>query len=346
ANQAFEEFLRIASGGEDGTLDVESVNVLAAIAIDNPDASAELQKELERNAGQTLLSTELRIKACEGEEERYFEVTLTSTSLGDEEMDAGLDLKRFVLWVRDSTEKKRRERLQRDILATTSHDLKGPLGAILTSAELLSDLESIPPDRRQQLVTRIGSCARTCVTLIDELLSARRIQDGMLVVRPRYYSVREVLEDVVLDYLQVAKAKSVTLESPPVAEGLEVYADKLALHRVLTNLINNAIKFTDAGGRIEITARRRGDEVVFRVSDTGCGIEADARPQLFERYSRLDKHASVDGTGLGLFVTKNIVDAHEGRIDIRSEVGVGTTFLVAFPDGPEPEPEETRLTRS
>ena len=183
-----------------------------------------------------------------------------------------------------------------------------------------------------EVVTRIASCARNCITIIDELLSARRIQDGVMVVRPKYYAISDILEDIVLDYSPVAKAKGISLQAKAVKEGLLVYADRISLVRVLGNLVSNGIKFTKSGGTVTVSAEKVGDSVLLAVADTGSGIDAHERHQLFERYSRLDKHDAVEGTGLGLYVTKNIVDAHGGRIEIKSEVGVGTTFLIFLPD--------------
>ena len=187
---------------------------------------------------------------------------------------------------------------------------------------------------------RIASCARNCLTIIDELLSARRIQDGVLVVKPKWYGIGELLEDALLDYLPTAKSRNITFTTRPVDPELLVYADRLGLHRVLSNLVSNALKFTPSGGRVELGAQRLEDSTSLWVADTGCGIEASARHMLFDKYTRLEKHDDVEGTGLGLFVTKNIIEAHGGRINIQSEVGVGTTFTIILPDGPPPGSED------
>ncbi len=119
---------------------------------------------------------------------------------------------------------------------------------------------------------------------------------------------------------------------------MKVFADRLTLNRVIGNLVSNAIKFTPQGGKVEIAANRIGNATRISVIDTGQGIEAGARHKLFARFSRLEKHAEIEGTGLGLFVSKNIMDAHGGRIDVRSVVGKGTTFFVTFPDGSTDKP--------
>lgn len=336
ANNSFYAFCAQACRGELA----DPTNIIDAVSKQDCVAGEQLSEHLKAEGRETLWRFELKVSEPEEDQKEkdpsYFELMLNSIVLGSGgDIPHNLDIRRYVLWVRDITAKKQRERFQRDLLATTSHDLKGPLGAILTSVDLLEDFQTTNPERATDLITRIGSCARNCVTLIDELLSARRIQDGVLVVRPHPYKVSEALEDVVLDYLPVAKSKPIELFARPLEEHIFVYADKMSLHRVLSNLVSNAIKFTPAGGRVELSAAKVPGATQISVSDNGCGIEAETRPKLFQRYSRLDKHQNVEGTGLGLFVAKNIMDAHDGRIEVRSEVGVGTTFVVTFPDQPE-----------
>ena len=330
ANESFYSFCSLLDYDSDSG---EMPNIISLLGSGETPVSQQLAEQLELDEGDLLWRTEVGLEDPRQEEEaRYFELVLSSIIIGGGEGAPGLDVRRYVIWVRDITRKKEQEKFQRDVLSSTSHDLKGPLGAILTSVELLSDPDSLGKLKSSELITRVGSCARNCVNLIDELLSARRIQDGVLVVRPREYKVNELLEDIVLDYLQMAKAKNIELKFKPTSGEISVYADKLGLHRVLSNLVSNAIKFTDNGGVITLSGRRgrKGTRIV--VSDTGCGIEPEALPNLFSKYSRLDKHTEVDGTGLGLFVTKNIMDAHNGTVEVQSQVGVGTTITLAFPD--------------
>ncbi len=267
----------------------------------------------------------------------YYELTLNTVQM-DEVTDGFLgsydipELRKFVLWVRDVTRRKERERFQRDLLSTTTHDLKGPLGAILTSAELISEAKDDERINQDDLILRISSCARNSITLIDELLSARRIQDGVLIVRPQWFLVHEILEDIVLDFYPVAQSRKVDLSVKNGDPSLMVFADKIGINRILGNLVSNAIKFGGQGGKVRLSAEKKEGEVQLVVSDTGPGIAPQERLQLFERYQRLEQHGGIEGTGLGLFVCKNIVGAHGGRIDVLSQVDKGTRFIVSFPD--------------
>lgn len=338
ANEAFHNFAKLLQPGRDPS---EPINVVELIAAQDPTAAQALAAQLRERSAHLLWNTELPV-ALETDGKKlqyYFDLSLSSVKLEELEdvklAEAGFpDFNRYIMWVRDITRRKEQERFQRDLLSTTSHDLKGPLGAILTSAELLSDPGFLRSERGTELITRIASCARNSINIIDELLSARRIQDGVLIVKPKWYPVGEILEEIVLDYFPTAKAKSIDFSHRPVAESLYVYADRIGLHRVLGNLVSNAIKFTANGGKVELDSKEREGGMEIIVSDTGPGIEPKARHLLFERYGRLEKHQEIEGTGLGLYVTKNIVDAHNGRIEVQSELGVGTSFHIWLPNGP------------
>jgi len=339
ANEAFHKFAKLIDPSRQND---EPINVTQLLGMQDQAVASSLHDQLALRRSDLLWNSEIMVTSPTDQKEKrinYFDLALSSVHLEELEdaslADAGFpDFNRYIFWVRDITRKKEQERFQRDLLSTTSHDLKGPLGAILTSAELLSDPGFLRSDRAEEIITRIASCARNSITIIDELLSARRIQDGVMIVKPQWYSVAETLEEIVLDYFPTAKAKSIDFSHRPIDPSLYVYADRIGLHRVLGNLVSNAIKFTQVGGKVELDAWHRGDSVEISISDSGAGIEPTARHVLFERYGRLEKHQAVEGTGLGLYVTKNIVDAHNGHIEVKSEVAIGTTFVVSLPDGP------------
>lgn len=239
----------------------------------------------------------------------------------------------WVLWLRDISDTKRREKFQREILSTTTHDLKGPLGAIILSSELISSSPE-KQERVKELAVRISSSAHGAVNLIDEFLSARRLQEGTFILKPTSQPVQAVLEEVVANYETMAKAKSIELITSCSPPDLTASFDKLGLSRVLGNLLTNALKFTPKGGSVTMKARAEGSDYVLSVSDTGAGIDPQELKKLFERFSRLQKHTDVEGTGLGLFVVKCIATAHGGKISVASTPGEGTTFEILLPITP------------
>lgn len=239
----------------------------------------------------------------------------------------------LVVWVRDIREKKRREQLQRDILSTTTHDLKGPLGAISVSCDVLLDRAS-SDDRTHALVERIAASATSAIHLIDEFLSVRRLEEGGFVMRPYSQALSPMIHKVVESYALSAKTRGINLHTALPAEDLAGCVDGLGFERVLFNLVSNAIKFTPKGGQVRVELEDVSGGILLRVADSGSGMEPSDAQRLFSRYTRLAQHAGVSGTGLGLFIVKCIVSAHGGTIDVTSALGQGTVFEVFLPDAP------------
>ncbi len=258
---------------------------------------------------------------------------LELSSLFGENKGVDVNSPQWVLRLEDISEEKRREKFQRELLSTTTHDLKGPLGAIILSSDLIF---TKPEDisRVKDLSLRISSSAHGAVNLIDELLSARRIQEGTFVLRPSVHNISLLLYEIVDEYQTMADAKSITLSSSVSNDSMVCAFDRLGLLRVLGNLLNNAMKFTPKGGTVTLSASEQEDFINIAVSDTGAGIEPSEVKKLFERFSRLPQHSDVAGTGLGLFVVKCIVTAHGGSLDVSSTPGAGTRFTLTLPKSP------------
>jgi signal transduction histidine kinase len=259
--------------------------------------------------------------------ERDFALDLNLVLIGDQHE------RRFVVLTRDITELRKRQRFQREILATTTHDLKGPLGAIMSSAELIPQFMK-DPNRVEQLALRIGSSARTALNLIEEFLSARRIQEGSFILHPKECDLVTITDGVIADFSNMALVRAITLTRESAESSMKVLVDKIGISRVLSNLISNALKFTPKGGSITVRVEESVEQVQLQVADTGSGMEPGDVKKLFGRFSRLERHQDISGTGLGLFVVKAIVTAHGGTISVRSTIGKGTTFEIVLPKQP------------
>jgi signal transduction histidine kinase/DNA-binding response OmpR family regulator len=330
-NRAFKVLRKIISDTP------EPENIIALVGKANTSVGEAIAEQLKGSATSALWLGELALPIEDQGKKvtRYFELSLSSAQLSDLNSlalsdDHLRDFRRIILWTKDISAKKDQERMNRDLLATTTHDLKGPLGAIINSIELIEQMTPDKPVRVEELLNRVSSSSRNCINLIDELLSARRIQDGVFVVKPKLLDLQDDLHEVVLDFLPMAKSKGISLSDKPSGVS-SIYADSIALRRVLGNLISNALKFTPKGGSVELSTESDENEVRISCADSGAGIDAHLQHTLFEKYGRLDRDQGIDGTGLGLFVTKNIVDAHGGRIEVKSSAGKGTTFIVSFP---------------
>lgn len=242
------------------------------------------------------------------------------------------DVAMGVVWIRDISEIKRRERFQREMLSTTTHDLKGPLGAISLCADMLQD-DIEKGGKVEKLVTRIASASQGAINLIDEFLSARRIQEGNYILKPEEQDITLLLHEIYEQHDSIAKARDISLELNS-KDNLTGCVDAPSFKRVVANLVSNAIKFTPKGGKVSIGAERTVAGLLVHVEDSGCGMEPSAVQKIFEKYSRLKEHHQVQGTGLGLYVVKSIVNAHGGRIDVTSQVNQGSHFTLYFPDNP------------
>ncbi|MBN8550969.1 MAG: response regulator [Deltaproteobacteria bacterium] len=276
--------------------------------------------------------TEIRFR---GDKDHAFDLSLSAIRAAPKIADGAIKIpSECVVWIRNITENKRREKFQRDMLSTTTHDLKNPLSAILMSADLAGDIVK-EGSKAADLLVRIGSSAQSAINMIDEFLSARRLQEGSFILRPAENDVCEVLQEAVKNFEPVALARqiSLTLQTEKL-DGQKWIFDRTGFQRVLGNLLSNAVKFTPREGSVVVEAKISGGALHVAVTDSGAGMAPYEVSAIFERFTRLDRHADIPGTGLGLFVVKNIVTAHGGTVEVTSRVGHGTTFEIILPSHP------------
>jgi len=241
---------------------------------------------------------------------------------------------------RDITERKRaeqeREKLRREqeeFYSMISHDLRTPLFSIQGFVDLILQGRVSDPEVQREFLTRVARQSRRLITLVDELLDLSRLETGRLELERGEVQIQTLVERVVDQLESVARQKSISLTAqvPPSLPPVE--ADSRRIEQVLTNLVGNALKFTPEGGRVVAKAEVQGDELVVQVSDTGIGIPSEAMPHLFTKFYRGGDASKryAKGTGLGLYVSRRIVEAHGGRIWAESEPGRGSTFSFTLP---------------
>lgn len=221
-------------------------------------------------------------------------------------------------------------RARDQVLGIVAHDLRNPLDTIVLSAEGLSRRLSADAERERRGVAAISRAAAEMRTLISDLLDHYAIERGAIAVAVRRWPAGELLEAVVEDHRAKLEAACLALEVERPPDLPEVAVDHDRLLQVFGNLVGNAVKFTPAGGRVTIGARPHDGAVEYYVRDTGIGIEPEAAAHLFERYWQADR-ADRRGVGLGLAISKGIIDAHGGHIWVESEVGKGTTVSFTVP---------------
>ncbi len=237
-------------------------------------------------------------------------------------------------------ELKSRDALKTQFLSNISHDLRTPLAAIITHAEILREgMLGELNSRQRDSVSGIVNGGQQLIDMIDEILTyVRSASDQITLIRTEF-CITEVVDQVRLLNEALAAKKGLTIERLNGDEIPPVYADRDKLKHVLGNLIGNAIKFTPDGGRVWISLSRRGrdgNELLVEVGDTGRGIARDHYELVFREFAQVDSSPSRPhhGTGLGLAIARKLVELHSGHIWVESELGKGSRFFFTLPLNP------------
>ena len=232
--------------------------------------------------------------------------------------------------LRDVTKARQVDRIKDALVATVSHELRTPLTSIIGYLELLEDGDELGGEaaRHIEIVRRN---AQRLQRMVEELLFVARVDAGGLALDLTEVDVAEVARSAIGSASPAAAAKELTLELDGPASA-QTFADPNRIGQVFDNLIANAVKFTPAGGRIDVTVESEDGNIVATVRDTGCGIPEAEQPRLFERFFRSTSTSELPGTGLGLTIVRAIVEGHDGQITCDSIEGVGTTFRFTLPE--------------
>lgn len=239
--------------------------------------------------------------------------------------------------LRDVTELRRLERARRELTANVSHELRTPLTSIKGFAETLLAGAVRDEGTTRHFLEIIDNEANRLVKLVDDLLDLSRLESKRISLELGQVDVGRLVEETVARLRPLAGARDFQVQPAP--QDVVAIADRDRLAQVLTNLLDNAIKFTPEGGRIAVGWRVLNGEVEVSVADTGAGIADADLPHVFERFYKADRAraATPGGSGLGLAITKHIIEAHGGRIRVSSAPGRGTTFTFTLPrDSDEP----------
>jgi two-component system, OmpR family, phosphate regulon sensor histidine kinase PhoR len=227
------------------------------------------------------------------------------------------------------TQLKKLEQVRSEFLGNVSHELRTPLFALQGFIETLQDGAIDDPAVNRDFLAKAHNHAMRLNTLLKDLIDISRIESGEMRMSFRYFPLQDFLHSVVEGMHPLADARDISLTAAPGSElPRQVMGDKDRLAQALTNLIDNAIKYTTPGGKVTVAVRDAGDRVWIDVIDTGVGMAAEHLPRIFERFYRVDKERSREagGTGLGLAIVKHIIEAHGGKVEVHSEPGKGSTF--------------------
>ncbi|MBY0452967.1 MAG: HAMP domain-containing histidine kinase, partial [Bdellovibrionaceae bacterium] len=283
-------------------------------------------------------------------------------ALGSERSDKDAAFRSFVGLARESTDKNlTQERAQTDLdafnvkglltaekaahsttrselttreefLSIVSHDLRNPIGTISSAAELLLGEYSTAQisDEARHWIKIIERNAATALRLIEDILDMERISEGKLSVKLAQHNLSDVIRESLENYFQISVAKLITLKSVPMTFSDKVLCDRDRITQVLSNLIGNAIKFTPSGGTITVKVENLNKELQVCVTDTGCGIAPDKKEHIFKRFAQIE-NKDRRGLGLGLYISKMLIESHNGKLWVESAANEGCSFYFTLP---------------
>lgn len=240
----------------------------------------------------------------------------------------------YLLSFADITHLKEVDRLKSNIVANVSHEFRAPLASIKAYTELLLDgLDEGDRATRQRFLTVIDQETDRLTALVNDFLDLSRLESGRFELRKRPLNLDKVV-DVVISLLSVqARNRGIDIKVDIPSDLPPILADEELMATLIRNLLSNAVKFSHRGGEVEVKAWEEDGQLILSVSDQGMGIPSEELPRLFEKFYRVQSatESGIEGTGLGLALAKEAAEAHGGRIEVESQVGVGSCFTVILP---------------
>ncbi len=325
-NQAAERLLGVDERGQTTRERLQAVQAFTAEGAPYPIVPSLIEPALR---GETVSPVALRVIRPDG---RTAWVAASAAPIyQDARMTGSVAVFTDISAVREVRALRELERQREDLLRAVSHDLRNPLSAVLGQAQLAERrLERAEPDEARRGLQSIIAAARRMDVMIQDLVDAARAEAGLIRLDRRAVRMRDFalgLRERLSPALDVDRIDVEVPEDLP-----EVWADPARLERILTNLWSNALKYSAPGTRVTVSARTEDGWVVTSVTDRGPGIPPEELARLFERYFRgAAGRERGEGVGLGLYITRRLVEAHGGRIWVESQVGVGSTFSFSLP---------------
>jgi two-component system phosphate regulon sensor histidine kinase PhoR len=236
-----------------------------------------------------------------------------------------------LLTLTDLTEVRRLDQVRRDFLGNVSHELRTPLASIRAMVETLEDSDLDDRETANEFMRRIRQQVERLSSLVHELLDLSRIESGAADLQPEQVDLAAVAEEAASLLRVRAEAAGLTITLPSSGETAVVEADRSSILRIVSNLLDNAIKYGQQGTSVDVRIQDEGELVALSVHDDGPGIQEQALPRVFERFYKGESSRAGEGVGLGLAIVKHLVRAHGGTADVQSKPGEGATFTVRLP---------------
>ena len=248
-------------------------------------------------------------------------------------INPGSQFKRFVGVIRDVTEQKKSDRLRDDFIATLTHDLRTPLlAAIQTLKFFLEGAVGDLNEKQQLLLATMQKSNEDLLGLVNALLEVYRYDAEKLILNRTNFNIYELAKQVYEELKPLSDNKNIDFRINCEDKDIEINADRGELRRVVCNFCGNAINYTPEAGSVIITIKREGNDLIFSVSDTGCGIPSEDIPNMFQRFSQGTSKKRSAGTGLGLYLSRQIVESHGGKVWLESKINKGSEFSFILTD--------------
>ncbi|MGA1134519.1 MAG: hybrid sensor histidine kinase/response regulator [Prochlorotrichaceae cyanobacterium] len=233
--------------------------------------------------------------------------------------------------------KKEREsnRVRSEFISMISHDFRTPLSTIQGFASLFkSCIGELPEDQQLYFLDKIEKSVDSVLELLDQFLLINKLEQDKLSISFSEFDLYEFCSDLIENF-QIAYVHSHKVKFTAIESGCKITSDPKILRSILDNLISNAIKYSPEGGEVELILDCRSNSICFQVQDQGIGIPLENQDQLFEPFYRADNTGNIKGTGLGLAIVKTSVEVLGGKIEVKSKLGAGTTFIISLPVVPQ-----------
>jgi PAS domain S-box-containing protein len=246
----------------------------------------------------------------------------------------------FIGITRDITERmrameaeKRLIQLKEEFIASISHDLRTPLFSLIGYLDLLRNGKVTDSDVQNEFLTRASMDVDRLMDMVNELLDVSRLESNRLVLNCEEVDLGAVILEVLQSFREQANTRRISLTPAPLDPSLMAEVDPSRMRRVLANLVENAIKFSDVDGEILVSGESRNGNITIHVTDHGCGIPIEDCSRVFDKFYQVSNTLTKNrfGTGLGLYISKQIVEAHGGSIAVKSKLGIGSTFTITIP---------------
>lgn len=285
-----------------------------------------ISKELHKLDESELLLREFYIKNPLSNTETPVEISFARINPDDE-------YKRFVGVIRDVTEQKKSDKLRDDFIATLTHDLRTPLlAAIQTLTFFLNGALGELDEKQKLLLATMQKSNEDLLGLVNALLEVYKYDADKLELTKTNFNMYNLVEQVYNELQPLAQTKEIEFKIECTNKDLTVNADRSEIRRVICNLCGNAINYTQNGGRVIITLKNEGNDLIFSVSDNGSGIPQEDIPNMFQRFSQGTSKKRSTGTGLGLYLSRQIIESHGGKIWLESTLNKGSEFSFLLTD--------------